>query len=174
MSRNRPITLPTAYVALRVLIVVNWLIGLGILALLAAMFTSPLFTMKALGVAHFAQSTGLMAGMRVIPALGLVGVVLNFSVLTRLLAMVETVGRGDPFIAANADRLREIAWLLLGLQVLSIAIGLVAMSLSRPGHPIHLDAGFSTSGWLAVLLTFVLARVFAEGAQMREDLEGTV
>ena len=27
---------------------------------------------------------------------------------------------------------------------------------------------------LAVLLTFVLARVFAEGTLMREDLEGTV
>ena len=36
------------------------------------------------------------------------------------------------------------------------------------------DAGFSTSGWLAVLLTFVLARVFAAGTLMREDLDGTV
>jgi hypothetical protein len=30
------------------------------------------------------------------------------------------------------------------------------------------------NGWLAVLLTFLLARVFAEGTRMREDLEGTV
>jgi hypothetical protein len=37
-----------------------------------------------------------------------------------------------------------------------------------------LDAGFSINGWLAVLLTFLLARVFAEGTLMREDLEGTV
>ena len=35
-------------------------------------------------------------------------------------------------------------------------------------------AGFSINGWLAVLLTFILSRVFAEGAHMREDLEGTV
>jgi hypothetical protein len=46
--------------------------------------------------------------------------------------------------------------------------------LSTPAHPVNLDAGFSINGWLAVLLTFVLARVFAEGALMREDLEGTV
>jgi hypothetical protein len=39
---------------------------------------------------------------------------------------------------------------------------------------LHLDAGFSPGGWLAVILTFVLARVFAEGTLMREDLEGTV
>ena len=37
-----------------------------------------------------------------------------------------------------------------------------------------MDAGFSISGWLAVLLAFILARVFAEGALMREDLEGTI
>ena len=36
------------------------------------------------------------------------------------------------------------------------------------------DAGFSVTGWLAVLLTFLLARVFAEGTLMRDDLEGTV
>jgi len=34
--------------------------------------------------------------------------------------------------------------------------------------------GFSFAPWLAVLLLFVLARVFAEGARMRADLEGTV
>lgn len=45
---------------------------------------------------------------------------------------------------------------------------------STPAHPVDVDAGFSMSGWLAVLLTFLLARVFAEGARMREDLEGTV
>ena len=30
------------------------------------------------------------------------------------------------------------------------------------------------NGWLAVLLTVLLARVFAEGTLMRDDLEGTV
>jgi len=48
------------------------------------------------------------------------------------------------------------------------------LAISTPAHPLHLDAGFSINGWLAVLLTFLLARVFAEGAAMREDLEGTV
>jgi hypothetical protein len=45
---------------------------------------------------------------------------------------------------------------------------------STPAHPLRVNAGFSTSGWLAVLLVFVLARVFAVGAGMREELEGTV
>ena len=53
-------------------------------------------------------------------------------------------------------------------------IGAIGRSVSTPAHPVHLDAGFSINGWLAVLLTFLLARVFAEGAHMREELEGTV
>jgi hypothetical protein len=53
-------------------------------------------------------------------------------------------------------------------------IGAIAKTVSTPAHPLHIDAGFSISGWLAVFLTFLLARVFAEGALMREDLEGTV
>ena len=52
--------------------------------------------------------------------------------------------------------------------------GTIGRSVSTPAHPVHLDAGFSINGWLAVLLTFLLARVFAEGTRMRDDLEGTV
>jgi hypothetical protein len=47
-------------------------------------------------------------------------------------------------------------------------------SVSTTAHPLNLNAGFSINGWLAVLLTFLLARVFAEGTHLREDLEGTV
>ena len=46
-------------------------------------------------------------------------------------------------------------------------IGGIGRAISTPQHPLHLDAGFSATGWLAVLLTFVLARVFAEGTLMR-------
>jgi hypothetical protein len=34
--------------------------------------------------------------------------------------------------------------------------------------------GFSIASWFAVLLLFVLSGVFAQGARMRADLEGTV
>jgi hypothetical protein len=70
--------------------------------------------------------------------------------------------------------LQAIAWALLALQLLSLTIGAIGNAISTPAHPVHLNAGFSISGWLAVLLTFLLARVFAEGALMRQDLDGTV
>jgi hypothetical protein len=113
-------------------------------------------------------------GLRVVAVLGLAVVPLNYAVLKRLLAIVDTVRAGDPFVAANAARLQVIAWSLFALQLLSVVIGAIGKSLSTPAHPVHLDAGFSINGWLAVLLTFLLARVFAEGTLMREDLEGTV
>src|SRR5215213_5710241 len=113
-------------------------------------------------------------GLRVIAVLGLAAIPLNYVVLKRLLAIVKTVRAGDPFVAANAYRLQVIAWVLLVLNVLSIVIDAIAKTVSTPAHPLHINAGFSIDGWLAVLLTFLLARVFAEGAAMREDLEGTV
>ena len=103
-------------------------------------------------------------GMRAIAVLGLVVVPLSYVVLKRLLAIVDSVRAGDPFVATNASRLQAIAWALLVLQLLSLVIGAIAEALSTPAHPLNLDAGFSINGWLAVLLTFVLARVFAEGA----------
>ena len=113
-------------------------------------------------------------GLHAIAVIGVATVPLNYTVLKRLLAIVETVRAGDPFIAANADRLQVIAWALLTLQLLSPVIGAIAKTVSTPAHPLDIDAGFSINGWLAVLLTFLLARVFAAGTRMRDDLEGTV
>jgi hypothetical protein len=166
-------TLPIAHAVLSILIVVNWLFGVGILVLLIATFVAEAWTFKALGVGPSAMAE-MIVGMRAIIVLGLVAIPLNDLVLRRLRAIVETVRGSDPFVAANADRLQAIAWALLALQLLSMVIGGIADAISTPANPLHIDAGFSVTGWLAVLLTFVLARVFAEGARMRADLEGTV
>jgi hypothetical protein len=165
--------LPIAYVLLRILIVVNWLSGAAILALLVIM-PNRQWIMSALELSPSPEAERLVMGLRAIAVLGLAAIPLNHAVLKRLLAIVETVRGGDPFIAANASRLQAIAWVLLALNLLSIVIGAIAKTLSTPAHPLHIDAGFSINGWLAVLLTFLLARVFAEGTLMREDLEGTV
>jgi hypothetical protein len=113
-------------------------------------------------------------GLRAVGVIGLALIPLYYAALKRLLAIVETVRAGDPFVAANARRLQGIAWVLLVLQLISLVVGGIAKAISTPAHPIDLDAGFSMNGWLAVLFTFVLARVFAHGTRMRDDLEGTV
>ena len=175
MSKSVPSSaaLPIAYVLLRILIVLNWVMAAAILALLIAM-PNEQWIMKAFKLTPSPDAERVVMGLRVIAVLGLAAIPLNYLVLKRLLEIVRTVRAGNPFIAANASRLQAIAWALLALNVLSIVIGAIAKAVSSPAHPVHLDAGFSINGWLAVLLTFLLARVFAEGALMREDLEGTV
>jgi hypothetical protein len=165
--------LPIAHVGLQVLIVLNWLYGAAILALLVVM-PNRRWIMSALELSPSPETEWVILGLRSIAVVGLVAIPLNYVVLKRLLAIVGTVRAGDPFVAANAQRLQGIGWALLALQLLSLVIGAIARAVSTPAHPIKLDAGFSVNGWIAVLLTFVLARVFAEGARMREDLQGTV
>ena len=171
---SRSTALPIAYIFLRILTLLNWLGGAAILALLIATIVAEDWTFRALGITPESGIPSMIMGLRLIAGLGLVGVLLNNAILKRLVAMVETVRLGDPFVAANAYRLNAIGWVLVALQLLSLAIAAVGKWISTPANPVALDAGFSINGWLAVILTFVLARVFAEGTLMREDLEGTV
>ena len=92
--------------------------------------------------------------------------------VSRLLAMVDTVRAGEPFVPDNAIRLKTIAWCLLGIQLFDLACGVFAGIISSAGAKI--DWSPSLSGWVAVLLLFVLARVFEEGARIRADLEAMV
>ena len=172
-SSDSSAALPIAHVVLRILIVLNWLMAAAILALLLVLPNEE-WIMKSFKLSPSADADRLVMGLRVIAMLGLAAIPLNHAVLKRLLAIVDTVRDGDPFVAANASRLQAIAWVLLALQLLSMIIGAIAGGVSSAAHRVELDAGFSVNGWLAVLLTFLLARVFAEGARMRDDLEGTV
>lgn len=174
MSRHFSAALPVAYIAVRLLILLNWISGAAILALLAATVAARDWTLQALGITPESWIIPILPGLQAVAALGLVGVFLNYLILRRLLAIIDTVRVGDPFIGENSGHLLAIAWALLGLQLLSLVIGAIGSAISTSANPVDLDAGFSPSGWLAVLLTFVLARIFAEGAQMREDLEGTI
>ncbi|HEU5181040.1 MAG TPA: DUF2975 domain-containing protein [Candidatus Polarisedimenticolia bacterium] len=165
--------LPITYVVLRILIVLNWLMAAAILALLFIM-PNRQWIMSSFDLSPSPDAERLVWGLRAVAMLGLVAIPLNYLILKRLLAIVETVRAGDPFVATNARHLQVIAWTLLAVQLLSIVIGAIGKIISTPAHPVNLNAGFSINGWLAVLLTFLLARVFAEGTLMRDDLEGTI
>lgn len=93
--------------------------------------------------------------------------------VSRLLEMIETVRAGDPFLPGNAVRIRTIAWCLLAVQLFDLICGIFIGILTRAGADLG-DWDPSLSGWVAVLLLFVLARVFEEGARIRADLEAVV
>ena len=112
-------------------------------------------------------------GLRLMMLLGIAMSVAIDRLFVALAQIIETARAGDPFIPANALRLQTIGWALLALQLLDIPAALIeryfpSMGMGTP------DSVFSAAGWLAVLMVFVLSRVFAAGSAMRDELEGTV
>lgn len=90
-----------------------------------------------------------------------------------LAAILRSVLAGDPFVADNAARLRSIGWSLLALQLTDLMLGaIVAWGEARGLDTIGWQP--TLMGWLAVLVAFVLARVFTIGTRLREDAEGLV
>jgi hypothetical protein len=172
MSRSFPSALTASRIVVRALIVVNLVVGTLILALFIASAIARDQVFAALG-ADVANAR-LIHGMRLIMVIGIGSAPLAHILLTRLLAIIETVRLGDPFVTGNAARLQTTAWALLGLELLHLAVGAIAASASSESQPLNIDWNFSITGWLAVLLLFVLARVFDHGTRMRDDLEGTV
>ena len=109
----------------------------------------------------------LFAGIILI--LGLV-----WTIVRKLIAIVGTVSDGDPFVRANAIRLRTIGWLLIAIELGGIPLAVLASRVADHFGENDVNYEISVSGLLAILMTFVLARVFKRGAEMREELEGTV
>jgi hypothetical protein len=171
---NRSTALLATRVALRILLVLNWIFGALIFALLAISFLAEDWTWRALGVGEVASHESVVAGMRAIMVIGILGTPVAYVVFSRLLRIVESVRTGEPFNIGNAGRLRTIAWALLGLELLHICVVAIASAVSTQGVPLRINGNFDLTGWLAILLLFVLAQVFLEGTRMREDLEGTV
>ncbi len=175
MSSSYPDPLAVSRKVLRLLIKLNVVVGFLILALLIASLVAPTWVFTALRVKLTGDDTSaFFLGMRLIMVIGIAAVPLAHVVLTRLLAIVDTVKVGDPFVSENAARLETMAWAILGMELLHFAVGAIASGVSTEAQPLDLDWNFSITRWLAVLLLFVLARVFEQGTKMREELEGTV
>ena len=105
-----------------------------------------------------------------------------FRIFQLLKRVVGTVSEGDPFVPDNASRLTQMAWLTLAMQAVTLPIGGVATWIADAVNDpteVHtnidtLDFGFSSNGLLLMLILFILARVFRQGAAMRAELEATV
>ena len=169
MARSAAPALAVSHGLLRMLIALNFLAGLFLIGLLVTSFVAGPFVVDGLGMIPMKGGPAPMMAMRVLILLGLASVPIAHVLLTRLLAIVGTVGAGNAFAARNAERLRACAWALLGLEGMHLLVGAVIKF-----APLPIGWDFSPTGLLAVLLLFVLAQVFAQGAAMRDDLEGTV
>lgn len=158
----------SALVLMRLLIVLN-LIALAFLVLiLAASFTD--IVASALTKTHpKAALEPMLLSVRAAMAIGILMVPFVHLLLTRLKSIVETVRAGDPFVPSNARHLQTTAWCLLAIQLLDLGFGAVSLAADEP-----FGWNFSLTGWIAVILLFVLAKVFEQGTTMRDELAGTV
>jgi Protein of unknown function (DUF2975) len=117
---------------------------------------------------------GLLPALLSVIGLGILVLGLLWTMMRKLLVIINSVEDGNPFIKANAIRLRAIGWMMVGLQIVGMPLATAAGNVAdRFGEN---DVGFDLplNSILAILLVFILAGIFERGAEMREELEGTV
>ncbi len=160
---------------LQMLQVLNVLLGAALLVLLGAMFVSPSYFEQAIvRELPAADPDRFLTAARLILALVLPTAIAAYVIFQRLIALLDTVLAGDPFVPVNADRLRTVAIALLIIQIGDVLFGLIgAWADTTAGERVS-SWSPGITGWVAVLLAFVLARVFLEGTRMRDDIEKTV
>src|SRR5687768_1924547 len=96
MAESYPDALALSRKVLRVLIYGNLLMGFLILLLLIASLINGEWVMTALSGG---ENTQMSLGMRAVMVVGICSVPFAHVILSRLRAIVETVKRGDPFVA---------------------------------------------------------------------------
>lgn len=161
-------------VLLRIIIIFAMvMIGIGIGAMFSVSYDEVMKQIADAGAPR--QAFGFL-----VAALVMIMVLLSLAhkFFDQLAGIIASVGEGEPFRAENADRLSRMGWLSVAVHVLAaILAGLgkwFEPFAEKAGH--HLEVGFNVelTGILLTLILFILARVFKRGAEMREELEGTV
>jgi hypothetical protein len=169
MSQADSTALSASRILLKVLRVLNIGMAVGlVLAVPASFFFAPTFFEFFSKKPPRIDPSMLLPTLRVWLVMALLMVALIHVQLSRLLAVVATVP-DDPFVPENALRLKTIAWCMLGIELLRLVFGILAGTMNAAGS--NIDWKFSASGWVAVVLLFVLAQVFEAGARMRADLD---
>jgi hypothetical protein len=110
----------------------------------------------------------LMAAGLVAAALYLGGVLLIVGTLRRIFM---TLTAGDPFHPDNVSRLRFIGALLAALELGRYLVWGIG---TRIPWVQKVDSNFNLTSWFSVLVVFVLAEVFREGARLRREAELTI
>ncbi len=90
-------------------------------------------------------------------------------IINRLRRILLSVNQGDAFEFANVKRLQAVGLGLIGLQLVNLAL-VVAATLGEGA----LNRSLNLGAWLGILVVFILAEVFRQGAAMRDEQLTTV
>jgi hypothetical protein len=144
-------------------------VGLAVLAALLFSFNPDLFpAVMSADVAQVATRGPLFAALLLVFGLSIGGVLVIVHSLRRIFV---TLTAGDPFHPHNVKRLR-----LIGLMLAALELGRYAVWGLSPIMPWvkRVEPNINLTAWFSVLVVFVLAEVFREGARLRREAELTI
>jgi len=161
-------------IILDVVFVALWItLGAVTLALLAALLFSfnpglLLSSIRSPDANELIARGPLFAGMLFAFGLSVAGVLVIVHSLRRIFV---TLTAGDPFHPDNVGRLR-----LIGVMLAALELGRYAVWGISSWAPLvdRVEPNFSLTAWFSVLVVFVLAEVFREGARLRREAELTI
>ena len=164
----------TTYWLLRAAVVVNLLFIAALVVALAAVLLVP----NQLGLPTEIEGIA-RADLLKLAVVGVFGVlvcaVLALFMLRTITAVMQSATIGDPFVRENAARLMRTGWLFLSVYMAELLTKLAIYLVAPESVRSKIDpVDTPPLGLLAVLLIFVLARIFRRGSEMRTELEGTV
>lgn len=160
------IILDVVYVALWISV---GAVGLALLAALLFSFNPDLFAdVVSRDAATVAGRGPMFAAILLAFGLSVAGVLVIVDALRRIFV---TLTAGDPFHPQNVRRLQLIGLMLGALEIGRYAIWWASSLLPwiRRDH-----SNFNLTAWFSVLVVFVLAEVFREGARLRREAELTI
>lgn len=103
---------------------------------------------------------------------GLLYVGALLAIVRHLRRVFATLTAGDPFHPDNIKRLRLVGFVLAGMEIGRYCFQAVLTAIAPEADKTLDGVNFTT--WFAVLVVFVLAEVFREGARLRREAELTI
>jgi hypothetical protein len=162
-------------IILDVVFVALWIgvsvVGVLMLAALLLSFNPDLIEdiTRKTGGAQLIYSAPVLVGGLLAAALYMAGVLV---IVERLRRIFVTLTAGDPFHPDNVRRLRVIGLVLAGLELVRYGVWICSAWLLPEENKV--EPSFSLTAWFSVLVVFVLAEVFREGARLRREAELTI
>ena len=149
-------------------VVIGFAALFGIAMLLLSFNTDIIDKIDVEDIGEFGQKGPVLAAGLFAFALYCTGINLIVGNLRRI---SQTLTAGDPFHPDNVARLRLIGLMLAGLELgryVFWAVGALLPGVQRN------EPGVGLTAWFSVLVVFVLAEVFREGARLRREAELTI
>lgn len=151
----------------RLLAVINVFVLIGAVACLVSLVALVAAPDLLMGAGGLVPGDGAALGWTM--AGGFLACLFTWLTLLGLVRVLRAVNAGRAFEPANVGRLRLMGVALAGLQLSTMAMGALG-PVEDGGTRVSVNLG----AWLGVLVVFILAEVFRQGSDMRDENQNTI